>query len=118
MDRELVRKFLSAVIASDAEPAIKITFEISDAEAFKQKVLASAVENALRRARTIAEAAGVELGSIVNIDCRDDSETPISSQECMMDSPSDAMAGGVPDFNPEAIDASESVTVTWEFSLP
>lgn len=113
IDKGLLGRFLSAVLRGKARPEVRLSFEVSDPEALKQRVLASAVENAKRRAQTIATASGVVLGSILGIEYGY-AEVRISSQESSMAlacaEPSDA----APDFEPDDVEAEDTVTVTWE----
>lgn len=114
IDREFVGRFLSAVIRSGAEPDVRLAFRVSDPEALRQKVLASAVENARRRAETIVLASGVKLGPIAHIEYGY-AEVHISSQECGIVLPaSDVVSDAAPNFDPDDIEAEDTVTITWE----
>lgn len=115
VDRDLVGRFLSAVMSGGSKPQVNLAFEVSDAEELKQKVLANAVENARRRADTIASAAGVKLGAILQIEYGY-SEVRISSRDCDMDGTSSSVACDAPDFNPDDVEAEDTVTVTWEIA--
>ena len=113
LDRDLVGRFLSAVLRGKARPQINLSFEVSDAEGLKQKVLASAVENAKRRAETIANASGVKLGRIWNIEYGY-TEIRVSSQPCDMVLESAELREVAPNFEPDDVEAQDTVTVTWE----
>lgn len=115
IDRELVGRFLSAVMTGGSKPGVNIAFEVDDGEGLKQKVLASAVENATLRAHTIATAAGVKLGNILNIEYGY-AEVRISSRGSDMVLASEPVACEAPDFDPDDIEAEDTVTITWEIA--
>jgi uncharacterized protein YggE len=104
-----------AVLDTVAEAApgveLRVSFEIVDRRGFRQRLLAAAVEDARRNAETIAEAAGVRLGSIASIE--------YGPTEVRFASPFvyDAVARlGAPastSFEPADVRGEESVTVAW-----
>lgn len=113
VDREAVGKFLSCVMSGGSKPQVKVAFEVADAEGLKQRVLAAAVENARQRAETIAESSGIKLGEIANIEYGY-MQVRVSSMGCEMALPSDEpeLCAG-PDFDPDDLEAEDSVTITW-----
>lgn len=113
LDRELIGKFLSAVMVGSSKPQLKIVFEVADGETLKQKVLANAVENAKTRAQTIALAAGVVLGPILQIEYGY-GEVRVSSESSDMGVCHSPVVADAPDFDPEDVDAEDTVTITWE----
>ena len=93
---------------------MNLAFEVADPEGLKQKVLASAVANAKRRAETIATASGIKLGGITHIEYGY-AEVRVSSQPCEMALESaGSMSDEAPDFDPEEVQAEDTVTITWE----
>ncbi len=115
IDRELLGRFLSAVLRSNARPQVNLAFEVSDPEELKQRVLADAVENAKRRAQTIATASGVALGPILGIEYGY-AEVRISSEPCSMKMECAAPNDIAPEFQPDDVEAEDTVTITWEIS--
>lgn len=114
INKVLLGRFLSAVCRGKAKPQVNLAFEVSDPEGLKQKVLASAVENAKCRATTIADASGIKLSAISHIEYGY-AEIRISSQSCGMALESSELIGDVaPDFEPDDIEANDTVTITWE----
>jgi uncharacterized protein len=98
-----------AEVAPGAE--IQISFELSDPDGFRQRLLAAAVEAARRNAATIAEASGVGLGPIAGIEYGW-SDVHVASP--LMYEARAARGAPVPtSFEPEAVEGAESVTVTW-----
>ena len=109
-NQDLVGKFLSSLSSSKADPSVGISFSVSDPESLKQRVLADAVANATARAETIAKAAGIRLGGIENIEYGY-AEIRVSSETHEMGS--SVLCDSAPDIRPEAIDAEDTVTITW-----
>lgn len=104
--------FILSKHSVDAE--IHFEFTVSDSESAKDKLLASAVENAIKKANILALSAHIQLGSIVDIDY---SWTDIEFVDrsfdelntfCVCDT-APAM-----DITPDDISASDSVRVVWE----
>ena len=115
IDRDLLGRFLSAVLRGKAKPQVNLAFEVSDPEKLKQMVLADAVENAKRRAQTIATASGVALGPILGIEYGY-AEVRISSQPSTMAMECAGPSDVAPDFQPDNVEAEDTVTITWEIS--
>lgn len=98
---------------ADAAPgaSVQISFELSDPDAFRQRLLAAAVEAARRNAATIAEASGVRLGAIAGIEY---GWTEVRTASPFLLEARAAHGAPVPtSFEPEAIEGEESVTVSW-----
>ena len=110
LDQELIGNLLATLSGSKADPAVGISFSVSDAESLKQRVLADAVANATARAETIAKAAGIRLGGIENIEYGY-SEIRVSSETHAMGS--SVVCYSAPDIRPEEINAEDTVTITW-----
>ena len=114
IDQDLLGRFLSSVIRSNAKPQVTLAFEVSDPESLRQRVLEDAVANAKRRAETIASAAGIKLGDIINIEYGY-AEVRISSQPSEMFLESAAPESNIsPEFDPDNVEAEDTVTITWE----
>jgi len=109
-DQNLVGKFLATLSGSKADPSVGISFGVSDPELLKQRVLADAVANATTRAETIATAAGIRLGCIETIEYGY-AEIRVSSETHEMGS--SVLCDSAPDIRPEAINAEDTVTITW-----
>ncbi len=90
---------------------IRISFEIGNADGFRQRLLAAAVEAARRNAETIAAASGVRLGPIAGIEYGR-SEVRAASP-LMLESRAVRGAAAPTSFEPEAVEGEESVTVSW-----
>lgn len=66
-DLDKLGGILDQLIAAGANQMHGITFDVSKAEALKDEARKDAMANALRRARLFAQAAGAEIGEIVQI---------------------------------------------------
>jgi uncharacterized protein YggE len=112
LDRKVVGRVLSGIANTQAMPEVAIVFEVSDQEGMMQEVLANAVQSARRRAETIAEASGLKLGPIQQIDYGF-TEIRVSSDEGRMACSRRAAMDSIPDIDPAAIEAEDGVTVVW-----
>ena len=113
-DRERMVAILSAVARSGVDPEFRVQFTVKDKSAVKEELFAKASENARKIAEGLCRGVGKSLGDIINInysweeidiyhefdDCRE--------MKCT--------EGAAPDINPEDLDASDSVTFTWELA--
>lgn len=115
IDGDLLERFLSGVLQGKARPQVSLAFEVSDPEELKQRVLADAVENAIRRAQTIATASGVALGSILAVEYGH-AEFGIRSLQNSMAMECSLISEFAPNFQPDDVEARDSVTITWEIS--
>ena len=111
-DKQLVGRLLEAVIRSGAMPRITLSFLVSDDEGMMQGVLAAAVANAKARAEIIAASAGVKLGMIQRID-HGYSELRFSSDDYDLGEAMVRKSMAGPELNPDQVEASDTVTVTW-----
>ena len=113
-ERERMVAILSAVARSGVDPEFRVQFTVKDKSAVKEELFAKASENARKIAEGLCRGVGKSLGDIINInysweeidiyhefdDCRE--------MKCT--------EGAAPDINPEDLDASDSVTFTWELA--
>lgn len=111
-DTKLLGNALGALSDSGAEPELEITFTVKDKTAVQNAVLEAATKSALSRAKVLAAASGVKLGEIVKIDYRVAAVDPISQTRFMACNAADARARSI-DINPEDVNVSDSVAVTW-----
>lgn len=112
LKRDKVGRVLAAIAQTDAMPEVTIVFEVSDQEGMMQDVLANAVQSARRRAETIAQASGLKLGPIQQIDYGF-TEIRVSSDEAGMACARRAAMDSIPEIDPAAIEAEDGVTVVW-----
>ena len=119
-DSERLGKILYALAQSGTDPECHIAFTVADKESAKELLLACAVKDASAKAEVLAEAAGVTLGDLQNIDY---SWGELNFYARPMESP--LMAKGMAvnesardsidlDINPGDVQLSETVTLVWE----
>ena len=104
---------LSAITGCEATPDLNVRFTVKDTDAVSDELLRQASDNALRRAKVLAAASGVELGQLVRVDYSWGNRDFVS--------PTAFAAGGMlrnakasMDFTPEDIDVNDQATFVWE----
>ena len=119
VDNARLGKILYALANSELCPILSIQYTVSDVESLKNKLLGQAVKDAKEKAKIIAEAAEVQLGSIAAIDYsweeKDIFTSPVEQMElarCM------SRAEESYDLNLQADDIrlTDTITVTWKLS--
>lgn len=115
LENEQLNRILQAVSQGESEPSISISFEVEDSAALRQQALDNAVSEARRNAETLAEAAGVALKQILSIEYGW-SEVRMEAKHYLLAQPRGAGLAAAPDLEPQDVDASEKVTVTWEIA--
>ncbi len=114
-DNTLLGKTLSALSDSDVHPDLSIDYTVKDPEAVKNKLLGKAVSDAREKAEVLTKAAGVPLKDIQSIDYSwgkidiDISRSVVCAAPMCL---GEDMAA--PDIEPDDIELSDNVTVTWE----
>ncbi|MBR0085171.1 MAG: SIMPL domain-containing protein [Lachnospiraceae bacterium] len=120
-DTDKLGQVLYAVAHLKSEPTFNISYTVKDTEAAKNELLKKAVEDSRIKAEVLADAAGVKLGEIENIDYSwgtiDIVTRPVNNLAMprMMKAASaaeEAAAYNV-DVEPENIEIDDTVTVIW-----
>lgn len=104
-DVEKVGAYIDAAFAAGANSLDYVDFSTADADEAGEKALTLAMESAMEKARVLAEAAGVELGEIVNI-----TENPdfyYGGQNAYVRSEDAGMGGGT-----EVLASQQQITAT------
>lgn len=112
-DTALLGKVLSAFAGSKAKPELGVEFALRDERAFAGEALASAVADAKFRANAIAAAAGLMLGEIVSIENRGNGGGFRSNTNVNFEARAVALSAKCASFEPENIDATDTVAVTF-----
>ena len=117
----LLGKVLGAASELSSAPTLSIEYALKDPEEAKQQLLADAVADSMRKAKTLAEAAGVGLGQIVTVDYSWESVSfgvrPLNSVDMReMKLRSASVEAFAQDIEPEEIRAEDTVTVIWEIT--
>lgn len=116
LDLKLLSSLLAAVAACEAHPEFKIRFTVKDPAALSEQLLKSAVQDARKKAETLAEAANVELGAIDRIDYSWSEGGFYSNTEMDMRTSSQMLlqkSAPAIDLEPEDIAVSDTVSVVW-----
>ena len=119
-DNKLLGRILYALAHSSLEPEFRISYTVKDPEAVKNELLGRAVQDAMTKAKVLADAAGLSLGDIQNVDYswgRMEFEVQpmargMGVDDCCM--PPTCAEGYDMDIEPDDIDVEDTVTVVWE----
>ena len=115
MDSKRLAETLTGISNSNADAEFNIEFTVKNPEEIGEAVLRSATENAARKAKILCEASGKTLGELISIDYDwTDVHYASASVYSMKEMARGvAMENGVPEFEPEDIRSSDSVTFVW-----
>ncbi len=116
MDSKRLAETLTEISDSNADAEFNIEFTVKNPQEIGDAVLRSATENAHRKAKVLCEASGKKLGELLSIDYNwNDIHVASASCYAMNEMVRGAAAdGGVPEFEPEDVQSSDSVTFVWE----
>ena len=114
LDIKKMSTLLSALAKCASRPDFSVAFTVKDKDAVSESLLVDATENARAKAAILAQASGVTLGQIINIDynwgeLRLFSQTRYNDNIMM-----ECEAPPSIDIEPQDIDVSDSVTFVWE----
>ena len=120
-DNTLLGRLLYAMAHSSAKPELDIEYTVSDRESCRNELLAKAVKDSRAKAAAMAEAAGAELGAVMEIDCCGEEHGfssrsrnfPMLMDCCAMDADKGACAL---DMEAEDIVEEEEVSVVWSIA--
>jgi len=117
-NNRLLGKALYALAQCPAKPEFQITYRIKDEEAAKNLLLKKAVEDSKKKAKILAEAAGISLGDIISIDYSWEeihfTSSPVDRMAVPRMLAEDCSAGYDINIEPDNIEVSDTVTVVWE----
>ena len=115
-DNDRLGKILYALTNSDIHPEFRISYTVKDPEVSKNELLGNAVKDAKTKATVLADASGVSLKNIQNIDYSwgeiNFEVEPMRKDmisRCMLSEGSYDM-----DIEPDDIEVTDTVTVVWE----
>lgn len=121
-DTKRLSEVLTAISDCIAEPELNVQFTVKDKEPIADELLRNAAQNALRRAKLLAEASGVELCELLSIDYSWGNPDFVSPTAYGAAMPKRAMMmreeSNCIDMDIEAqdIDLSEDVTFVWRIA--
>ena len=119
IDNERLGRILFALSESEIKPVFQISYTVSNPEDAKNTVLAQAVSDAAKKARVLADAAGVSLGTIQSIDYSWDQvnlEVRPMMKMMAVGENSTADRAFALDIELEDINLTDVVTVVWEIA--
>lgn len=117
-DNDRLGKILYELANSEIHPEFRISYTVKDSEASKNELLGNAVKDAKAKASVLADASGVALKDIQNIDyswgeinfeVEPMRKDMIFESRCMLAEGSYDM-----DIEPDDIEVTDTVTVVWE----
>ncbi len=111
-DKEYLNQVLHILGQSESEASFNISFQIKDPEPLRQQAIAAAVKNCRQKAEILAEAAGVTLGDLFQIDYSW-AEVRFESRMQVCEAPMLSESPAAYDIEPEDVDISDSVTAIW-----
>ena len=116
MDARKLADTLTEISNSGADSEFSIEFTLKNPEVIADAVLKSATESARRKAKVLCEASGEKLGELISIDYDWNDIRVASASAYAVNTMARGISedGGVPEFEPEDIRSSDSVTFVWE----
>jgi uncharacterized protein YggE len=113
MDKELLNQVLRQIASGHSGAEVSLSFSVRDKDALRRKVLTQAVQTAKENAETLASAAGVKLGKLVQVDYGW-AEVQIYHRELSMACAGPPPSGFDADIEPEDVRAEDNVTLVYE----
>jgi uncharacterized protein len=115
LDKDIINRILYKVAKNLDELDFSISFGVKDPEKHQQDLILKAIAKAKENATLIANASGVELREILDIDYSfrelvirsQRYDYPVYEADMMM------TADAAPDFEADDIDVAETITITW-----
>lgn len=114
LDQSLINRLLGKIATTSDDLDFRINFGVKDPDLYQQQLLKNAIQKAKESAALIAEASGVQLREIIDIDCTiREIQIRSRSYDYRVYETENLYEAATPDFEPDDIDVSESVTITW-----
>lgn len=111
-DSDKLGRVLNGLAKLKTNPEFSIFYNLKDTTSFKNQMLKNAIADSKRKAEVIAEASGVRLGNIININYSLDEEeiyrSPLSLQKSMS-----IMSESI-SIVPEDLESTDIVEIAWE----
>ena len=115
VDRTLMNKVLWHVTQGHSGAEIHLAFSVKDKDALRKRVLTQAVQTAKENAETLAAAAELKLGRLIQMDYGW-AEVRIYDREASMVCAASAMPDFDADIEPEDVSSEDSVTLVYEIA--
>ena len=115
LDFKQLAKGLTAISTVSIEPELNIQFTVKDSAGVSETLLRSATQNAREKAAILADASGVKLGEIMDIQYNWGRIDLYSKTDYRMQKSSMILSEEInPYIVPEDIDVTDTVTFIWE----
>ena len=119
LDKGIINSLLNQIAKRLDNLDFSIAFGVKDASQHQQQLILQAISKAKENASLIAEATGVELKEVIDIDYSYRELTirsrrydyAVYESEMLM-----STADAAPDFEPDDIDVAETVNITWKIA--
>ena len=119
IEKNIINSLLGQIAKNLDSLDFGITFGVKEAEKHQQQLILRAIDKAKENASLISVATGVELKEILNIDYSfreitirsEQYNYPMYKSDMLMET-----ANATPDFEPDDIDVTETITVTWRIA--
>jgi len=116
-DSKRLATVLTTIASSSASPELSISFTVKDPVKVSEELLASAADNARKKAEILSRAAGVNLGQLLRIDYNWEelnitSPTRYVFEDCMKSMM--AKNSHAPEIEPDDIDLHDTAAFIWE----
>jgi uncharacterized protein YggE len=113
LNNTIINSVLSDLLKTDAEITFSISFDVADKEKYKTQLIQNAVADATESAKTIANAANIQLKEIININFSF-SEVHFHNDNIVYSPVSMRSKTVMPDFSPNDIKAEKNITIIWK----
>ncbi|HNW93047.1 MAG TPA: SIMPL domain-containing protein [bacterium] len=116
MDKELLDRTLQQVAKSQSGARIHLSFSVGDTDGMRRRVLAAAVRAAQANATVLADAAGITLGALQQIDYGWQEIRVQGYETELLCVRSEAQATATADIEPDEVSAEDTVTLVYAIS--
>lgn len=113
---EALARTLTAIASSSANAEFSISFTVKEPEKISEELLVAATYNARQKAEILSGASGKTLGKLVSIDYNWLDVNVYSRSNYVIEEQCFTSKSAVPEFTPDDILSSDSVTFVWELA--
>ena len=116
MDKLLMNKVFKHIAQSHSGAEVRLSFSVKDKDALRKRVLVQAVQTAQDNAATLADAAGVKLGELIEVVYGVEEARIYDRQVNVLAQSSVRMAKYEVDIEPSDVTAEDNVTLIYEIT--
>lgn len=115
LDPARLSDIIGSIASSVADPELNVRFTVKDVDGLKDEIIRSACENAMRSARVLAQAMGVELGELESISyVRNVINVYSDTSYRAFGVLAEVADYSAPQFTPDDIDLEDSAVFVWK----